>query len=225
MVLGCCCRVAMSTETFCCPGAQLTWGAEEWDATLKNSAVEVFWFYTAREKPSRTMLVRGQEGGSEPTPAPHGRISIAVSGEQLPFRPSILQMGCQELQSGGNSSFQTRTHPLGKKGRVQGTLAELQAKMSSRNPGCWMSWGGKQERRVTNSRVHWESGTGKIVWGNAAAEAFVVFFFPPNPFFSIVSSLDKSSLWKDKGLKLKGLTHISSSQYQISPVILAIPIP
>lgn len=84
------------------------------------------------------MLVCGQEIYSEFAPAPHSRISIAVSGEQLPFGQSILQIGCQELESSGNSSSQTRTHPLGKTGGVGEVLAGLQAEMSGCNPECWM---------------------------------------------------------------------------------------
>jgi len=71
-----------------------------------------------------------------------------------------------------------------------------------------------------NSRVHLGEGHRNSL-GNAVAEAFIF----SNPFFSIVASLNKSSPCKDKGLNLKGLTHISSSQYQISPVIFAFLIP
>lgn len=87
-----------------------------------------------------------------------------------------------------------------------------------------MSWGGKGERRVTDHRVHLGEGHGKNSLGNAAQKPFFFFFFP-NPFFSIVTCLNKSSPCKDKSLRLKGLTHISSSQYQISPAIFAILIP
>lgn len=161
---------------------------------------------------------------SEFTPELHSRISITVSGEQLPFGQSILQIGCQELKSSGNSSSQTRTHPLsGREGGVWEILAGLQTEMSGCNPEFWMlnELRRKGERRVMNSRDYLGRGTGKIVWEMLQQKPF----FSPDPSFSIVASLNKSSPCKDKGLKLKGLTRISSSQYQISPAIFTILIP
>lgn len=82
-------------------------------------------------------------------------------------------------------------------------------------------WAGEERGREGSQTIEftWERGTGKIVREMLRQKPFLFF---SNPFFSIVSCLNKSSPCKDKSLKLKGLTRISSSQYQISPAIFVI---
>lgn len=193
-----------------------------WGATLKNALYRFFHFTHLGTSPAGEHWCEARRLLWNHTRTTC-RISITVSGEQLPFGQSILQIGCQQVKSNGNSSSQTRTHPLsGKEGGVW-EMAGLQTEMSGCNPECWMlnELGRKGESRVMNGRTHLGEGHRKNSLGNAAE----VFFFPPNPSFFIAYSLNKSSPCKDKGLKLKGLTHISSSQYQISPVIFTILIP
>lgn len=139
---------------------------------------------------------------SEFTPELHSRISITVSGEQLPFGQSILQIGCQELKSSGNSSSQTRTHPLsGREGGVWEILAGLQTEMSGCNPEFWMlnELRRKGEGRVMNSRAYLGEGHRKNSLGNAAAEAF---FFPRSLLFHCCF-LEQKQPMQRQGLKTK----------------------
>lgn len=167
---------------------------------LKKCVVDVFSFYTSQDKPSRTTLVCGQEICSEFTPVPHCRISITVSGEQLPFGPSILQIGCQELKSSGNSGSQTRTHPLGKKGgyerywqgcKLRGAAVVLNA-----------GWAGEERGREGSQTIEftWERGTGKIVWEMLRRSLF--FFFPKSLLFHCYLLEQKPPMQRQK-LKTK----------------------